>query len=79
MTKNVYPQTFIHNVGVLNRGFLIFSNQGAVEGDGCVYFSVGYNSITGLTAETFLQKFSICAAVAAAAGALRAAGLGRAA
>ena len=47
---------------------------------GCVYFvSVDYNSITGLTTESFSQKFSICAAVAAAAGALWAAGLGTAA
>ena len=47
---------------------------------GRVYFvSVDYNSITGLTTETFSQTFSMCAAVAAAPGALRAAGLGTAA
>ena len=47
---------------------------------GRVYFvAVDYNSIPGLTTETVSQKLSICAAVAAAAGTLRAAGLGTAA
>ena len=40
---------------------------------GRVYF---FPSITGLTTETFSQKVSICAAVAATAGTLWAAGLG---
>ena len=49
----------------------------SIDPYGPVYFvSVDYNSITGLTTEFFPQKNSICAAVAAATGALQMARLG---